>query len=362
MRNEVSDQKSLLPKASRASTFYVLGSIALVTTGLIYFDNIFKPFILALLLWFIIYQIKLTTDRIKIRGRSIPSIASGILAFLLIFIVIFIIVEVVIINVEDILVQMPQYIANFNQSYDGVESVVNNPQILEYVQSKANNLDMTAQLQHLANSFADGITRLGIVIVFVFFLLLERATYSDKLKLFFPEKNTEYHRFYNTINRIGRSVRSYVWAKTVISFLTGAVSWAVLVIMGVDHAFLWSVLIFLLNFVPYIGPLISSLLPALYAGLVMGDLMKIVYVFVAMEAVQFVLATFIEPRVLGKGANLSPVVVFLALMFWSTIWGAYGMILAVPVTSLIVIVCSQLPSTRFVAVLMSEKGEIPNIA
>ncbi len=362
MEDKTSEQQfSMVPRPSMASTFYVLGSIALVTSGLIYFDSIFKPFVVALLVWFIIYQIKLITDKITIRGVRIPSLVSSILSSTVIMATLFVFVELIIWNVQEIAASIPGYMENFNVSVDDLEAVVNNPQILEYLQAWVNEIDLSNQFQLLANSFSDGIANLGIVIMYVIFFLIERATYSAKLSMLFPEESDAYYKFYSNMNRIGNSVRSYVWSKTMISVMTGAISWVILLVMGVDHAFLWAVLIFLLNFIPYIGPLISSLLPALYAGLVMGDPMMIIYVFLAMELVQVVLGTFIEPKVMGKGSNLSPVTVLVALAFWGLIWGASGMILAIPVTSLIVIVCSQIPSTRYVAILLSEKGEIPDI-
>jgi len=128
--------------------------------------------------------------------------------------------------------------------------------------------------------------------------------------------------------------------------------------MGVEYAFLWSFLIFIFNFIPYIGPLISSLFPAVFAVLISGDLMQFVYVFGAMEGVQIVLGNFVEPKMMGKGTNLGPVIVIIALAFWGMIWGIVGMILAVPVTAVLVIILSQIHSTRYMAILLSEKGDI----
>jgi predicted PurR-regulated permease PerM len=77
-----------------------------------------------------------------------------------------------------------------------------------------------------------------------------------------------------------------------------------------------------------------------------------------MEGVQIILGNFIEPKFMGKGSNLGPVAVILVLAFWGMIWGIVGMILAVPIAALTVIICSQIPSARFLAILLSEKGDI----
>jgi predicted PurR-regulated permease PerM len=89
--------------------------------------------------------------------------------------------------------------------------------------------------------------------------------------------------------------------------------------------------------------------------------MQFVYVFAAMEGVQIVLGNFVEPKMMGKGTNLGPVTVILALAFWGMIWGLAGMILALPITSILVIMLSQIPSTRYLAIILSERGEIMEV-
>ena len=128
--------------------------------------------------------------------------------------------------------------------------------------------------------------------------------------------------------------------------------------MNIDYAFLWSILIFIFNFVPYIGPFISSLLPAIFAMLSKGDLMQFVYVFVILEAVQIILGNFIEPKIMGKESNLGPITIIVSLTFWRMIWGIVGILLTIPITSLLLIVASQYRSTRFLAVILSQKGDV----
>ena len=177
----------------------------------------------------------------------------------------------------------------------------------------------------------------------------------------FPVKEKEYKIFMNNLQTISDSIRSYIWSMTGISLVTGIVSYVILLIMNVEFAFLWSFLIFILNFIPYIGPLISSLLPAIFAVLKSTDPWQFVYVFAAMEGVQIIIGNFIQPLVMGKGTNLGPITVIVALAFWGLIWGIVGMILAVPVVAVLVIILSQIPSTRYLAILLSEKGNIPDI-
>jgi predicted PurR-regulated permease PerM len=256
---------------------------------------------------------------------------------------------------------MPEYIANLNTSFDKVTAIINNPNYTEYLQEWINNLNLSGMATSLLSSLSGFVANSAVVIVYVIFFLMEDAAYAIKMDKLFPSKKHEYTKFMHNLKRINESIRYYIWSMTAISFATGVISYIVLLIMGVEYAFLWSFLVFMLNFIPYIGPLISSLFPAIFAVITTGELLQFVYVFVAMEIIQIIIGNFIQPMVMGKGTNLSPITVIVALAFWGMLWGIVGMILAVPIMAVIVIICSQVPSTRYLAILLSEKGNIPDI-
>ena len=146
-----------------------------------------------------------------------------------------------------------------------------------------------------------------------------------------------------------------------MSLLTAVLSYIVMVLLGVDFPVLWAFIIFILNYIPYIGSLIASLLPGLFAIFQFASFWPFIYIFVAVEAVQILVGNYIEPKVMGKTLNLSPLVVVIALSFWGAIWGILGMILSVPIVSILIIICAQFPSTRPVAVMLSENGSIEDL-
>ena len=355
------ENESLIPKTSVSNIFYAFATLTLVIIALLYFDGIFKPFVVAFLIWFIINQVKLSLQKIKIKGKSMPSALCSILAFLIIFILTFLIVELLVNNLEGIAASMPEYLAKLNESYGDASSLINDPKYVEYIQKWVNGLDIAGMATGFMNSLSGLLANIAVVVVYVIFFIMEDATQRLKVEKLFPEKGKQYKKFMNNMMQISNSIRSFLWQKTLISLITGVVSYVILLIMGVEYAFLWAFLIFMFNFIPYIGPLLSSLFPAIFAVLITGDLMKFVYVFGAMEGVQIILGNFIEPMMMGKGTNLGPVTVIVALAFWGMIWGMVGMILAVPITAVMVIILSQIPSTRYLAILLSEKGNIPEI-
>jgi predicted PurR-regulated permease PerM len=77
-------------------------------------------------------------------------------------------------------------------------------------------------------------------------------------------------------------------------------------------------------------------------------------------AIQLIIGNFVEPALMGRSLNLSPLVIILSLTFWATVWGIVGMFLAVPIMVIVLIVCSHIPAWRPVAVLLSRDGQIPD--
>ncbi len=355
------EKESLLPNMRTQSVFYTLAALTLSIVGLIYFGSIFKPLVIAFLIWFIINQIKVSLGKIKIKGRTLPAAIRSILAFALIFIVIYLIVELLIVNIEGIVASMPEHIADLNTSFDKVTAIINNPNYTEYLQKWMNNLNLSGMATSVLSSLSGFVANSAVVLVYIIFFLMEDAAYQVKMDKLFPLKKHEYTKFMHNLRSISESIRYYIFSMTAISVVTGAVSYVILLIMGVDYAFLWAFLVFILNFIPYIGPLISSILPSVFIVITSGELIQFVYVFAAMEGVQIIIGNFIQPMVMGKGTNLSPIVVIIALAFWGMLWGIVGMMLAVPIMAVIVIICSQIPGTRYLAILLSEKGNIPDL-
>lgn len=353
------EKESLIPKFTSRDIFYIFGALAIGIFALIYFSGIIKPFVIALLVWFIIDQLKLVIQKITIHGRSLPSWISNMLAIIIIFLVIYVVVKLLIINIEGIIASMPEYTSNLKESFGDISSFFNNSRFGEELQNWVNKLDLAGWATKFVNSLSGILAGLAIVIVYVIFFMLEGNSHKLKVEKLFPGKGKSYEIFFTNLENISASIRSYIWSMTLISLMTGGTSYIVLLIMGVDYAFLWAFLIFVMNYIPYVGPLFSSLFPAIFAVLITGNLWQFLYVFAAMEGIQILLGNLVQPKLMGRGSNLSPVTVILALASWGMIWGIVGMMLAVPLMAVTVIVCSQIPSARFIAILLSEKGNIP---
>src|SRR5690606_32356721 len=157
------------------------------------------------------------------------------------------------------------------------------------------------------------------VLIYLIFIILEESTFHDKIKAMYPVESS-YMKVESLIRKIDFSISNYIAIKSLISLLTGALSYIALLFIGVDAPFFWAFLIFILNFIPSIGSLIATAFPAFFALLQFGEFTPAVLVLIIVGIIQVVVGNFIEPRAMGNTMNISPLVVFFTLMLWGLMW------------------------------------------
>jgi AI-2 transport protein TqsA len=191
------------------------------------------------------------------------------------------------------------------------------------------------------------LTNALLILLTVVFILLEAADLPEKLRVVL--KNPE--RSLSAIEKFSQNAKRYLIIKTLISAAVGLVIWLWLLILGVDYPVLWGTLSFLLNYVPNIGAIIAALPVALLALVQLG-VGPALLVLLGFTVVHLVVGNIIEPKLTGKGMSLSTLVVFLSLVFWGWVLGPIGMILSVPITSLVKIGLESYETTRGLAVML----------
>ncbi|GAB4335979.1 MAG: AI-2E family transporter [Desulfobulbaceae bacterium] len=211
---------------------------------------------------------------------------------------------------------------------------------------------VTSMLQYLSGSFFSFMGNTFWVVLFVIFILSERDGLARKIvRGVGPQRAID---ILDTMRRINRSVQQYLGLKTLISLLTGVLVAVALLLLQAPFPFLWGLLAFLLNFIPNIGSIVAGIPPILVTLFDSGSLTRTLLVAVAFVVIQTVVGNFIEPKVLGKGLDLSPLVVLLSLLFWGWLWGIPGMLLSVPLTAAIKISLEQFDSTKPIAILLGD--------
>ena len=126
------------------------------------------------------------------------------------------------------------------------------------------------------------------------------------------------------------------------------------IIAGVDFPLVWGMLAFLLNFIPTIGSIVVTALAIFMATVqFMPDWSRIIFIGLLYISIEMVLGNIIDPKLQGVQLNISPLIILISLAVWGYVWGLVGMFLAVPLTSMTQVVCSNIPSLQPIAVLLS---------
>jgi len=186
----------------------------------------------------------------------------------------------------------------------------------------------------------------------VLFLLMELDSFSVKTRAIVKGSGGSL----DFLDTIGNSIRHYLSIKTMTSILTGVLIWISLAIIGVDYAIIWALIAFLLNYIPNIGSIIAAI-PAVLFALVQLGFGGVIWTTGAFVAVNMVIGSVVEPKIMGKGMGLSTFIVFASLIFWGFILGTVGMFLSVPLTMAIKIMLEQNPKTEWMAILLGTQGE-----
>lgn len=152
--------------------------------------------------------------------------------------------------------------------------------------------------------------------------------------------------------------RRFLVIRTQMSAITGMVVWALASVAGLQLAVEWGVIAFALNYIPFIGPFIATVMPTLFALAQFASWQAAVAMFCCLNVIQFVIGSYIEPRVAGSALAISPFLVLFAVFFWTFLWGLSGAIIGVPITIAVLTFCAQHRSSRWLSDLF---GKVPTV-
>ena len=266
-------------------------------------------------------------------------------------------------TVEELIAVAPTYRANLDALVVDVADLVGfkkHPTWEDIYAATIGRIDLQAMLASVLASLTSFSGTIFLIVVYAGFLIAERETFARKFAAAFPQGDRA-DRVARMVADINHKIADYLAVKTLVNFIVGAISYVVMLIIGLDFALFWAVLIALFNYIPYVGSLIAVILPVVLSVAQFGSIETTVILAALLILAQFISDNLIEPRLVGRQLNLSPFVVLVALSFWSAIWGLPGAILAIPMTSMLTIIFDGFPATRFIAIFLAERapGEAP---
>ena len=337
------------------TAYFCIVAISIVT-ALIYGKSLLIPFIFALLLWFLSRKLRLTFNRIKFVNNFFPSWMKNSVSSLVILSLLVVISKILTSNINTLASASQNYDTNIGSIIESL-SLYLSVDLVETLKVQLGNINFGNILSLIFNSLTELFGNLFMIIIYVLFIFLEEVNFHKKLLLAFSTKNKQY-KISTVIDEIEASVTNYLGLKTLVSLSTGFLSYLVLLFIGIDAPIFWAFLITLLNYIPTIGSLIATVFPATYCLLQFGELYPFVLVLILVGLIQIIIGNILEPRLMGNSLNISSLATLITLSIWGSIWGITGMFLSVPISVILIIILSQFPSTRPVAIMLSDKGEI----
>ena len=198
------------------------------------------------------------------------------------------------------------------------------------------------------------LTNAFLITLTVIFILLEASDFPAKLRVAMGAPKASFPG----VEKFTHAVKGYLAIKTAVSLATGVAAALWVAMLGLDFPLLWGLLAFLFNYVPTIGSILAAVPPVLLALVQLGPFSALL-VALGYLSINLGFGSLIEPRFMGRGLGLSPLVVFLSLVFWGWVLGPVGMLLSVPLTVTAKIGLESNEETRWLAILLgSEKSAV----
>jgi predicted PurR-regulated permease PerM len=217
----------------------------------------------------------------------------------------------------------------------------------------ANRISLQRFVTATMGSFVDFIVSLILMILILLFIVAERKSLEQRLEaliLRLKGKNRP-----EIIPEIQKKIQTYIIRKTVISLFTAIFAMIITGIFRLDFIIIIGLITFMLNFIPSIGSIIATFFPMLIYLLQYGFDGKFLLMSLLLTASQFLWGNVIDPRYLGEGLKLSPLFIIISLFFWSWLWGPIGMIICVPLQSIIAMILQYSGGSFIVRAVMGEQ-------
>ena len=249
---------------------------------------------------------------------------------------------------------MPIYYAQLREHVENIGQWLSLQGWVELDAGLSSYLDPSFFLNLVADilsGFGALLTNALLILLAVAFILLEALELPQKIQRAFGSSNSGF-----ALTQFTESVNRYLATKTLTSLLTGILVTGWLALLGLDHAILWGLIAFLLNYIPNVGSILAAIPAVLLAWLQLGAAMMIP-VALGYAVINTVIGQILEAHLMGRRLGLSVLVVFLSLVFWGWLLGPVGMLLSIPLTVIIKLGMESSPGTRGAAILLGPAKE-----
>lgn len=329
---------------------FLLGTAALVVivAGLRAASVFFLPLLLALFLT--ILSLPLFD---WLRRHRVPALLAIGSTMLVVGAILGVVGLVISLSIEDLGDKLPEYQAQVREASGRAVTWLEDRRVAVPRQLDTEELDLRAVANVVGGAFRGVATALSsflLVLLMMVFMLWEAVILPGKLRVAERWGPVDLERWSPIVQRVQR----YLILKTAVSLATGVAAGILVWLVGLDFALFWGFLAFLLNYVPNVGSAVAAIPPLVLSGLQLG-LAPTLVIAGGYLAINTVFGNLVEPALMGRGLRMSPLAIFLALVFWGWVWGPLGMILSVPLTVSVKILLEDTESLKWVAALLDRR-------
>ena len=313
---------------------------------------IFIPLFFSLFFYVIINSISNdlvnVSNKINIKMNEFTS--HSILFSIFIFFVYFFF-KILKTNINNVIQNIDVYQNNLNQllfyfSKTPANNLFDESMILE-------NLNLMNIFTYLLNMVTNFAGNFSMIIFLLIFLVIEKKYLKLKIAKIITNKSK-----LKVFSNINNDIYNYFRIKAFTSFLTGILTFVILFFFNSDLAIAFGILSFFLNFIPYIGSLISIFLPVTFSIVENYNFLYSIITFALLFLNHLFIGNFLENKLMGKALNISPIVLLIFLSIMGKLWGISGMFLSVPIIVVLIIILNNFKQTKNIAILLSEKGNL----
>ena len=335
----------------RSSAIVIAAAVVVIIYGMQFAKALLVPFLLAAFIAMITVRPVLFLQK-----KGVPAVLSALAIVALVMLILAIVGTVVGRSIAEFTAALPSY----QQRLDNLVA-----DVLAFTAEHLNGDDSIQELGDLINPgrvmgfvtvFLNAIrgvlTSVFLIFFTVVFILLEASQLKTKIEAAFGTTAAELEGPRAFLVNLER----YLAIKTLVSILTGFLAFLLTWSVGLDFPLLWGMLAFLLNYVPTIGSIIAAV-PAILLALIQLGVPEAGAVLIGFVVINLSFGNVIEPRLMGYGVGISPLVVFVGLIFWYWVFGPVGMLLSVPLTMTVKLLLESDEETRWVAILLGSERD-----
>ena len=328
-----------------------MAAVVVVIYGMQMMSVLLVPFLIAAFLALITVK-----PMLWLQAHRVPSILAALLIVTMLMLILATVGAILGTSIAEFTAALPAYQARLDVIIDGVfKFIVKNFNVDESIQSMSDMIDpgfAMGLVAGLLNSLREVLTNTFLIVFTMIFILLEAGTARTKFEAAFGRSADTLENVRDFMQNLGR----YLGIKTLISMATGLCAGTLTWSLGLDFPLLWAMLAFLLNYVPTIGSIIAAV-PAVLLALIQIGPGAAGATAVGFIFINIVFGNFLEPRLMGYGVGISPLIVFVGLIAWGWIFGPVGMLLSVPLTMTLKMALESDDRTRWVAILIGSERD-----